>query len=207
MLTCSSQPLLFLVFVELPSSAGNTAWTGGACAGRRRGCGSCASSTASSRDRRLPPFFIHPRLAPGAAFLRSCGAGFTFSGGLRWEGADCDLGDAFCCGAGCGVLKLGGGIAAGDDATAAGVGTLAALAGRMLRLRSAQASASVPTLALGLACAGRAKAPVPTRSLAMAAVPTWACSAALRAWASRARTRVPSAWYSQKWLSWGSTGL
>jgi hypothetical protein len=43
-----------------------------------------------------------------------------------------------------------------------GRGTLAALAGRMLRLRSAQASASVPTLALGLACAGQPMAAVPT---------------------------------------------
>src|SRR5207302_7299746 len=122
-------------------------------------------------------FRIHRWLGPWAVILRSCGVGFTFSGGLRWDDADCDLGDALCCGAGCGVLKSCGGTAAGGDVTlavvvAAGVGPLAALAGQP-----------------------------------MAAVPTGACAAALRAWASRARTRVPSAWYSQTCWSWGSTGL
>lgn len=47
----------------------------------------------------------------------------------------------------------------------------------------------------------------PHTFLPMAAVSTCACSAALRAWASRARILAPSSLSSQKWGFVGSTGL
>ena len=92
-----------------------------------------------------------------------CGVGFSLAlvrswfcrlGGLRGDGVccgvDCEWGSAVFCCAGCGVLKSCGGIVAGG-------GTVASRPGRT--------RASLPTLALGFACAGRAKAPLPTRSV------------------------------------------
>jgi|HubBroStandDraft_6_1064221.scaffolds.fasta_scaffold908593_1 hypothetical protein len=100
-------------------------------------------------------FFLLLPTACGVGFIfRSCGAETTVAGGF---------------------LKLWGETAAGGEVTlvvviVAGGGTVASRPGRT--------RASVPTLALGFACAGRAKAPVPTRSVLAAA------------WASRASTRA-----------------
>jgi hypothetical protein len=165
----------------------------------------------------------HPRLAAWAALFRSFGAGFTVAGGLRGAGLapgfpafeNREGWGGLCGGAsGCGIfLKSCGGTSAAGDVTALGVvaaaggGTVASRPGRILRPRSGQASASVPTLTLA-SLAGRPKAAVPTWS-GPQAVPTWSlptvgfamaafASAAWRTAASRARTRPPSSEYSQK---------